>query len=181
MKRRLLLGISLALLGGCSSPAQAGPPPANTAAIAWMDKICVQVQAGGAQLAKLPKIDPTQPQQAKDAMAGYLGTLADAVTALSNTLTSSGAPPVADGRPAVDKAMIRLANAKTTLDAARTKLQHATVTDPASYARVMNEVGTDISAVTAAPGPTVDLRTNNELNEAYGQASSCRKLDGGKS
>src|SRR5438067_5039632 len=103
MKRRLLLGISLALLGGCSTPAQAGPPPANTAAIAWMDKICQQVQAGGAQLAKLPMIDPSKPQQAKDAMAGYLGTLTDAITALSNTLSGAGAPPVADGKPAVDK------------------------------------------------------------------------------
>ncbi|ALG11873.1 hypothetical protein [Kibdelosporangium phytohabitans] len=176
MNRLAVLAAGVVLTAGCSS----GGDGLNRPAIAWADQVCQTVQDGGAKLSQLPRIDGADPHQAKTSLLAYLGSIAEAIDSVSDRLTQSGAPPVAEGQAAVDKAMATLTSARGTLDSARGKLQQAQTTDPVSFQKAVAEVGAGLEPLSGAVGPTKDLRANKELDVAFSHAPTCQRLDGQK-
>lgn len=171
----LVLGSALALSSaacGSSNSANPGPDPAVT----WSEQVCKTVQAGGDKLSKVPQVDPSSPQKAKDSLLSYLGVLSDALQSVADGIKAAGAPPVADGQATVDKVIANIADAKQSVESARTKLQQAQVTDTASFQQTLGEIGAGMQKFQGAVGPTKDLRANGALNEAFGKAPTCQKL-----
>jgi len=176
MNRAALAGLTLTLglAAGCGSDSSGDQ--VNGQAIAWAEQVCQTVQVGGQRLSEPPQVDPTNPQLAKDSLVGYLGVLLEALDSVAQGISRAGAPPVADGQSAVDKAMEALGKNRTAIGDARTKLQQAP-SDPVSFQQVLTDVGTQLGQLGSAEGPTKDLRSNPALNEAFTQAPTCQRLD----
>jgi hypothetical protein len=182
MIRRLITAVAVTasactVLAGCGSDDK----PADSPAVAWSEAVCKSIDAGSAKLTQIPSIDPTNPAAAKDSLLGYLGSVSGALDTLSKDIKAAGAPPVKDGQTTLDKAMATLTTTKAALDGARTKLQAAVITDPASYQVAMGELSTIMGSVANIEGPAKDFKDQPELKEAFGKAPTCLKINGGQS
>lgn len=175
MKRALLAVFSCMAIAACDSGSSDGGGQVSGKAIAWAEQVCQNVQAGGERLSQLPQVDPSNPVGARDSLVSYLGVLTEALDSLASGLTSAGAPPVDNGQSAVNAAMSTLTKTRTAVGDARTKLQQ-TPGDPASFQKVLTEIGEGMGKLDAAEGPTKDLRANPQLNEAFTQAPTCKRL-----
>ncbi|HET9137982.1 hypothetical protein [Actinophytocola sp.] len=176
-RRRSPALVSLIVSGlavaGCSGAEDDSGGPA----VAWAERVCASVEQGAQGLA-LPAADLTDPQAAKTAFDAYLGQVAQALDRVSAELRAAGAPPVADGQQAVDSAMGTITEIKTAIEGARTRVAALPVTDAGSFQAALNDVGTGLAKIDSVEGPTKDLKANPALNEAFGKAPACRRIDG---
>jgi hypothetical protein len=166
------LGLALAGCGDANSGGGGGD------AVAWAEKVCKSVEGDLAVLTKTPDVDPSNPQQAKESLVTYLGSFATALDHMASGIRDAGTPPVADGAKAVDTVSSALAEAKTSVESAKTNLEQANVSDPASFQAAFTKVGEDMAKLSSLDDPTKDLKANKELNDAFEQAPTCKKLDG---
>jgi hypothetical protein len=176
----LALAATVTACGSDSGTSVSDQQPTNDKAVAWVEQVCKTVEAGGQKLSTLPKIDPTNPQAAKDGLVGYLGSLVDALDGVAKGIRAAGVPPVADGQQTVDNALGTIAKVQGALDGARTKLTQATTADPVSFQKAMADATAGIGQLDPA-GPTKDLKANVALRDAFSAAPTCKRIDAASS
>jgi hypothetical protein len=181
MIRRLvtLVAVAAALTACSNSSNSSGNKPSNGGGdpVAWAEKVCKSVESQLATMAQSPNIDPNDPKQAKESLLAYLGSFATALDRIAGGIKDAGNPPVADGSQVVDKVTNAMQDAKKSVEDARANLEKASVTDPQSFQQAYTKVGEDMSKVSNMEDPTKDLKANKELNDAFGKAPTCMKLD----
>ncbi|MBM7773531.1 hypothetical protein JOD54_003735 [Actinokineospora baliensis] len=169
--------IALAITGAALASA-CSAPPAQAPAVGWVDRICSTMVLNGARLSQLPAVDPGDPVRAKEGLLTFLTSLSESLTAVGDGITNAGAPPVADGGAAVEKALAGLEGARTSVDSARSKLAGVSVADPVAFQMAVAELADGLSGLADNRGPLRDLRENPGIEDAYREAGSCRALDG---
>ncbi|MFE0021208.1 hypothetical protein [Amycolatopsis sp. NPDC059021] len=162
---------------GASKPADAGHH-ADPAALAWADKVCTGVAAGSAKLSQPPAMDPGDPQRSKDAMVGFLTSLTAALDDMAGGIRAAGVPPVPDGQSAVDKATTTLGDTKSKVADTKAKMQDAKVTDQTSLQKAIGEADGTMSKLSEPEGPIKDLKANPELNLAFAESPTCKRVYG---
>ncbi|OLR92091.1 hypothetical protein [Actinokineospora bangkokensis] len=177
------VAIAIGSLSACGSDSGSGSGgsagPASDPAVAWMDKVCGSLAAGGKQLSEIPSVDPTDPSKAKAGLVTFLTNLSTALGSVSTSIKDAGVPPVADGQATVDKAQATIDGARTSLDSAKTRLEAVSATDPVAFTNALQEISPSLSAFSNTEGPLKDLKANPELNEAFGKTPACKQVDSG--
>ncbi len=163
----------------CSASPPADPGRhADPAALAWVDKVCTGVAAGSAKLSQPPAVDDADPVKTRDAMVEFLGRLGSALDDMAGGLRGAGVPPVPDGQSAVDKATGNLTETKTKLAETKAKMEQAKVTDQPSLRRVVSEADATMGQLADPEGPIKDLKANPELNLAFSESATCKRVYG---
>ncbi|MEC3978412.1 hypothetical protein [Amycolatopsis sp. H20-H5] len=170
--------LGLALTGCGSKGAADDGPHADPAAIAWVDKVCTGVQAGSAKLANPPAFDQADPQKARDAMVGFLTSISSALDDMAGGIKGAGLPPVPNGQVTVDKATGTLTETKAKVDATRTRMQAAKISDKEGLQQVIAEANTSMGQLSDPEGPIKDLKANPELNLAFAESPTCKRVYG---
>lgn len=188
MTRRTLAGMFAVLaavaLTGCGSGDQDSAAqdteaqPLNPAAVSWAEQVCQAVDSGADTLTQLPALNPAEPATTRDALVTYLGSMSEALSAVGDTITSEGTPPVTGGDKAVENAMTTISSEKSALEEAKTTLADATITDEKSFQQAISQVRSVFDELGNAEGPMKDLKANPELNKAISQATTCQELAG---
>ncbi|MET8849256.1 hypothetical protein [Amycolatopsis sp. NPDC004625] len=177
-----VLAMSAAALLSCAACASDTPPDpgrhADPAALAWVDKVCTGVAAGSAKLAQPPAVDDADPVKTRDAMVGFLGRLGSALDDMAGGIRTAGVPPVPDGQSVVDKATGNLTETKTKLAETKTRMEQAKVTDQPSLRKVISEADSTMGQLADPEGPIKDLKTNSELNLAFSESATCKRVYG---
>jgi hypothetical protein len=177
-----VLAMAAAALLSCSAcgsdtPADPGRH-ADPAALAWVDKVCTGVAAGSAKLSQPPAVDDADPVQTRDAMVDFLGRLGSALDDMAGGIRTAGVPPVPDGQSVVDKATGNLTETKTKLGETKTKMEQAKVTDQPSLRQVISEADATMGRLADPEGPIKDLKANPELNLAFSESATCKRVYG---
>lgn len=107
-----------------------------------------------------------------------LGRLGSALDDMAGGLRDAGVPPVPDGQSAVDKVTGNLGKTRTKLAATKTTMEQAKVTDDASLRRVISEADATMGRLADPEGPIKDLKANPELNLAFGESATCKRVYG---
>ena len=177
-----VLVMSAAALLSCAACASDTPPDpgrhADPAALAWVDKVCTGVAAGSAKLSQPPAVDDADPVKTRDAMVGFLGRLGSALDDMAGGLRTAGVPPVPNGQSAVDKATGNLTETKTKLAETRSKMEQAKVTDQPSLRKVISDADATMGQLADPEGPIKDLKANPELNLAFSESATCKRVYG---
>ncbi len=177
-----VLVMSAAALLSCAACASDTPPDpgrhADPAALAWVEKVCTGVAAGSAKLSQPPAVDDADPGKTRDAMVDFLGRLGSALDDMAGGLRGAGVPPVPDGQSVVDKATGNLAETKTKLAETRTRMEQAKVTDQPSLRKVIAEADSTMGQLADPEGPIKDLKANPELNLAFSESATCKRVYG---
>lgn len=171
MARHAMIGLLLvagACAGGCG-----GDKPG--AAEIWAGEVCSSLAKSGAT-PKPPPVDGRDPGSSRDAVVSYLDDASTRLEALEGTLKAKGAPPVADGQDALDRALGSLATTRTAVDDAKTGLAGAKVVDERTLSLALSSAAPGITAVTSYAGPAAELKANPALAEAFDRAGSCEGL-----
>ncbi|WP_372664307.1 hypothetical protein [Amycolatopsis kentuckyensis] len=177
-----VLAMAAAALLSCSAcgsdtPADPGRH-ADPAALAWVDKVCTGVAAGSAKLSQPPAVDDADPVKTRDAMVDFLGRLGSALDDMAGGLRTAGVPPVPDGQSAVDKATGNLTETKTKLAETKAKMEQAKVTDQPSLRKVISDADATMGQLADPEGPIKDLKANPELNLAFSESATCKRVYG---
>ncbi len=164
----------------CGSDAPAADPGrhADPAALAWVDKVCTGVAAGSAKLSQPPAVDSADPVKTRDAMVDFLGRLGSALDDMAGGIRGAGVPPVPDGQSAVDKATGNLTATKTKVGETKAKMEQAKVTDDASLRKVISEADATMGQLADPEGPIKDLKANPELDLAFSESATCKRVYG---
>ncbi|MBE1501551.1 hypothetical protein H4696_008651 [Amycolatopsis lexingtonensis] len=163
----------------CGSEAPADPGRhADPAALAWVDKVCTGVAAGSAKLAQPPAVDNADPVKTRDAMVDFLTRLGSALDDMAGGIRGAGVPPVPDGQSAVDKATGNLTETKAKVGETKTKMEQAKVTDDASLRKVISEADATMGQLADPEGPIKDLKANPELDLAFSESATCKRVYG---
>ncbi|WIX84994.1 hypothetical protein [Amycolatopsis sp. DG1A-15b] len=177
-----VLVMSASALLSCAACASDTPPDpgrhADPAALAWVDKVCTGVAAGSAKLSQPPSVDDADPVKTRDAMVDFLGRLGSALDDMAGGLRGAGVPPVPDGQSAVDKATGTLTETKTKLAETKTRMEQAQVTDQPSLRKVISEADSTMGQLADPEGPIKDLKANPELNLAFSESATCKRVYG---
>ncbi|MDS0132074.1 hypothetical protein H5970_02155 [Amycolatopsis sp. CM201R] len=177
-----VLVMSAAAVLSCAACASDTPPDpgrhADPAALAWVDKVCTGVAAGSAKLSQPPAVDEADPVKTRDAMVDFLGRLGSALDDMAGGLRGAGVPPVPDGQSVVDKATGNLTETKTKLAETKTKMAQAKVTDQPSLRKVIAEADSTMGQLADPEGPIKDLKANPELNLAFSESGTCKRVYG---
>lgn len=177
-----VLVMSAAAVLSCAACASDTPPDpgrhADPAALAWVDKVCTGVAAGSAKLSQPPAVDEADPVKTRDAMVDFLGRLGSALDDMAGGLRGAGVPPVPDGQSVVDKATGNLTETKTKLAETKTKMAQAKVTDQPSLRKVIAEADSTMGQLADPEGPIKDLKANPELNLAFSESATCKRVYG---
>lgn len=175
----VLSAAALLSCAACDSDAPADPGRhADPAALAWVDKVCTGVAAGSAKLSQPPAVDDADPVKTRDAMVGFLGRLGSALDDMAGGIRTAGVPPVPDGQSAVDKATGNLGETKSKLAETKAKMAQAKVTDQASLRRVIADADATMGKLADPEGPIKDLKANPELNLAFSESATCKRVYG---
>lgn len=177
-----VLAMSAAALlscAACSSDAPADPGRhADPAALAWVDKVCTGVAAGSAKLSQPPAVDSADPVKTRAAMVDFLGKLGSALDDMAGGIRTAGVPPVPDGQSVVDKATGNLTETRTKVGETKTKMEQAKVTDDASLRKVISEADATMGQLTNPEGPIKELKANPELDLAFSESATCKRVYG---
>lgn len=177
-----VLAMSAAALLSCAACASDTPPDpgrhADPAALAWVDKVCTGVAVGSAKLAQPPAVDDADPVKTRDAMVGFLGRLGSALEDMAGGIRTAGVPPVPDGQSVVDKATGNLTETQSKLTQTKTRMEQATVTDQAGLRKVISEADSTMGRLADPEGPIKDLKANPELNLAFSESATCKRVYG---
>ncbi|WP_244210784.1 hypothetical protein [Amycolatopsis kentuckyensis] len=170
-----------ALLSGAACASDTPPDPgrhADPAALAWVDKVCTGVAAGSAKLSQPPAVDDADPAKTRDAMVDFLGRLGSALDDMAGGMRGAGVPPVPDGQSVVDKATGNLTETKTKLAETKAKMEQAKVTDQPSLRKIIAEADSTMGQLADPEGPIKDLKANPELNLAFSESATCKRVYG---
>jgi hypothetical protein len=181
MHSAVLLMSAAALLSCAACASDAPPDPgrhADPAALAWVDKVCTGVAAGSAKLSQPPSVDDADPVKTRDAMVEFLGRLGSALDDMAGGLHGAGVPPVPDGQSVVDKATGNLTETKTKLAETKTRMEQAQVTDQPSLRKVISDADSTMGQLADPEGPIKDLKANPELNLAFSESATCKRVYG---
>ncbi|GAA4524592.1 hypothetical protein [Amycolatopsis samaneae] len=171
--------LAVVALTACGSPRPADTGHhADPAALAWADKVCTGVAAGSAKLSRPPALDPADPGRSKDAMVGFLTSLAAALDDMAGGIRAAGVPPVPDGQSAVDRATTTLGDTRAKVADTKAKMQDAKVTDQAGLQKVIGDADGTMSKLSEPEGPIKDLKANPELNLAFAESPTCKRVYG---
>ncbi|QWF83832.1 hypothetical protein [Amycolatopsis sp. CA-230715] len=172
------LGLAVA---ACSSPQ---PAPQDTgqhadpAAVAWADKVCTGVQAGSAKLSNPPSLQSGDASKTADAIVKFLASISSALDDMAGGIKAAGPPPVPNAQAVVDKAAGTLGETKTMLDQTKTKMEQAKVGDQKSLQKLVTDADASFAKLSEPGGPIKDLRANPELNLAFDESPTCRRVYG---
>jgi hypothetical protein len=170
---------ALLTCAACGPDAPADPGRhADPAALAWAGKVCTGVAAGSAKLSQPPAVDAADPVKTRDAMVEFLGRLEAALGDMAGGIRTAGVPPVPDGQSVVDKATGNLDETKTKLAATKTRMEQAKVTDQGSLRQVISEADATMGQLADPEGPIKDLKANPELNLAFSESATCKRVYG---
>lgn len=172
MMRRLIAGAAVlaaagAAVTGCGT--QETDPPG----LAWASNVCSYVGKGASNL-RMPQVDTSRPQVARDGIVMFLKTLSAQLDTLTVNLRAQGAPPVDGGKATYDSTMRTLTANKNALESTTTRLEQAKVTDAASLRKALTDAGNGVRKLVDYKGPAQDFRTNPALDKAFGQSPTCR-------
>lgn len=78
----------------------------------------------------------------------------------------------------VDKAAGTLGETKTMLDQTKTKMEQAKVGDQKSLQKLVTDADASFAKLSEPGGPIKDLRANPELNLAFDESPTCRRVYG---
>ncbi len=174
--------MAAAALLSCAACASDTPPDpgrhADPAALAWADKVCTGVAAGSAKLAQPPAVDDADPAKTRDAMVDFLGRLGSALEDMAGGLRTAGVPPVPDGQSVVDKATGNLTETRGKLAETKAKMEQAKVVDQPSLRQVISEADATMGKLADPEGPIKDLKANPELDLAFSESATCKRVYG---
>ncbi|MGW4400963.1 hypothetical protein ACWEHA_37190 [Amycolatopsis nivea] len=177
-----VLAMSAAVLISCAACSSAAPADtgrhADPAALAWVDKVCTSVAAGSAKLSQPPAADSAAPGKTRDAMVAFLDRLGSALGDMASGLRAAGVPPVPDGQSAVDKAAANLSETTNKIAATKAKMEQAKVDDQASLHQAVAAADATMGQLTDPEGPIKDLKANPELNLAFAESPTCKRVYG---
>lgn len=145
-------------------------------AVAWADEVCSSMKDDVAAVSNRPEIDQSNPQAAKDGLVAYLGTLETALDGMASAVTDAGTPPVDDGEAAATGFLAQISAAKDKVTSAKSKIDAASVDDPAGFQAAVTSATEDLTAL-GDLDPTASFSDNKELKEAYDKAKSCQELE----
>ncbi|GLZ40310.1 hypothetical protein [Actinokineospora sp. NBRC 105648] len=151
---------------------------ANAGAVAWAEKVCSTVAPQVAQLSQAPNLDPSDPVKAKTNLDAYFDKQISALDTMASGFQSAGAPPVADGDQLVEKATAGIKQAKTVVESAKTELASVDTSTPEAFQAGFVKVAENLQKLSESDDPTASLKGNQELDAAFQQAPTCKKLDG---
>lgn len=147
-------------------------------AVAWADEVCSELQDDLSALTTQPEIDQSNPQAAKDSLVTYLGTLETSLDGMASAVEDAGTPPVDGGEEAVEGFVSQIGTAKEAVTSAKTKVEGASVNDPAGFQKAVTSAVEDLQSLSELD-PTNSFSENQELNKAYEDAESCQELEAG--
>ncbi|MDX3191419.1 hypothetical protein PV458_23670 [Streptomyces sp. MN03-5084-2B] len=177
-----VLVMSAAALLSCAACASDAPPDpgrhADPATLAWVEKVCTGVAAGSAKLSQPPAVDDADPAKTRDAMVDFLSRLGSALEDMAGGLRTAGLPPVPDGQSVVDKAMGGLAETKTKLAETKSRMEQAKVTDQGGLRQVVSDADATMGQLADPEGPIKVLKANPELDLAFSESATCKRVYG---
>jgi hypothetical protein len=97
---------------------------------------------------------------------------------MAGGIRTAGVPPVPDGQSAVDKATGNLTETRTKLAETKSKMEQAKVTDQPSLRQVISEADATMGQLADPEGPIKDLKANPELNLAFSESATCKRVYG---
>ena len=147
-------------------------------AVAWADSVCSSIQDDLSALTTQPEIDQSNPQAAKDSLVTYLGTLETSLDGMAGAVEDAGTPPVDGGEEAVAGFVDQIGTAKEAVTSAKTKIEGASVDDPAGFQTAVTSAVEDLQSLSQLD-PTNSFSENPDLNEAYNEAEACQELEAG--
>lgn len=172
------LGLAVAACGSKAPAPQDTGQHADPAAIAWADKVCTGVQAGSAKLGNPPSLQSGDVTKTADAIVKFLGSISSALDDMASGIKAAGPAPVPNAQAAVDKAAGTLGETKTMLDQTKSKMEQAKVGDQKSLQKLVSDADASFAKLSEPGGPIKDLRANPELNLAFDESPTCRRVYG---
>ncbi|MFE9743938.1 hypothetical protein ACFYOT_03435 [Saccharothrix saharensis] len=167
------------VVAGCGSgddstaPTSSSATPSDTAAVAYMDKVCTATTTFVAGPRKPPQVDPNDPAKGKAEMAAYMGQLADASAQTAAKLREVGPSPVAGGDEYVEKMAVTFTDLAKNFTDAKAATEAADANDPVGGLQAAGEAITRMDAFFA---PLKELESVPELAAAAEKAAACQDL-----
>lgn len=144
--------------------------------VAWADSVCTSLQDDIEAITTQPEIDQSNPQAAKDSLVEFLGKIETSLDGMASAVQDAGAPPVDNGEAAVDQFVDQVGTAKEAVTGAKTKVEGASVEDPAAFQTAVMSAVEDLQKLSDLD-PTGDFSENPELDKAFKEAAACKEIE----
>ncbi|GAA3891878.1 hypothetical protein GCM10022243_65990 [Saccharothrix violaceirubra] len=179
MRSRLVATLAVAAVltactgGGGGTAQSTSAKPDDSAAVAYMGKVCSAASA----FVDAPKTPPglagDDPAKLKADMARYMGQMADAFTKSATALREVGPSPVGAGDSEVAAMATTFTDIAAAFADAKTKIEAADAGDPTGG---LQAAGDAIAKMDEFVVPLRELDATPELKGAAEKAESCQKL-----
>ncbi|PRY46217.1 hypothetical protein [Umezawaea tangerina] len=149
--------------------------------VAWIDKVCGASLDVIKTLSTEPALDTTDPAKMQQQFAAWLGDGSTAVDGAVKKLNDLKNGPHPDSEKLATSAADIFGQLKTALDKAKTGVEAANPSDPASIAAAFTQVATDMQAVAKVGEDFDGVLVRSNLAEAEKKAPNCKAIDSGTS
>lgn len=165
----------LSAIGGCSAVGEE-QDAAPSAEVAWAGTVCEAVADGAAKVPHFPRVDPSDPEKAKQGFVDHLRTLSGALDGVRDAIKEAGVPPVSDGKSAFNQAVKRLGSSVKSMDQVAAKLEKTAANDQKAMREALTSAQSAVEKAGTANGLIKKLRTNKALDQAASKAAACREF-----
>ncbi|MET1071869.1 MAG: hypothetical protein ABWY11_04395 [Umezawaea sp.] len=145
--------------------------------VAWIDKVCGASLDVIKTLSTEPALDTTDPAKMQQQFAAWLGDGSTAVDGAVKKLNDLKDGPHPDSEKLATSAADIFGQLKTALDKAKTGVEAANPSDPASIAAAFTQVATDMQAVAKVGEDFDGVLVRSNLAEAEKKAPNCKAID----
>ena len=159
--------------GGDSTAPPSSASPSDTAAVAYMDKVCTAASSFATVPKTPPKLDANDPAKLKADMGAYMGQMADAFSQTAAKLRDVGPSPVAGGDQQVEQMAVTFTGIAKNFGDAKAAIEAADANDPVGGLQAAGEAITRLDDFVA---PLKQLEASPELSAAAEKAPACQDL-----
>jgi hypothetical protein len=168
----VVAALALVLVAGCGGSG-GGQLPTADEPVAWAGRLCSALQPLGALKGPWPKLDPNNPAASRDALVSYFTSAEAAAGQALDGLKQAGPSPIAGGDDAATRVHGALLRLQAAYHDAKVKLDAVDPNDPVGLGTQLPGIFKALAA--ASNDKDLDtVGTNQALNDAVKQASSCR-------
>lgn len=161
-----------------SSATMAPPVPTSDGAVAWADDVCGALLPLADALSTPPKVGSSDPEALGEGFGRYFDDGVAALDASLAGLAAVGPSPVDGGDEIVTGLTGTLTTTRTSLAAAKTRLDAIDPADPSELVTSLPALLEPLEAFSDLSDPATALSENPALDRAAEQAPNCRALPG---
>ncbi len=169
----VVAALAVFLVAGCGGSGASNQLPTADDPAAWAGRLCASLQPLGALKGPWPKLDPNNPAAGRDALISYFSSAEEAAGQALEGLKQAGPSPIAGGDDAATRVHGALLRLQAAYHDAKVKLDAIDPNDPVGLGTQLPGIFKALAA--ASNDKDLDtVGTNQALNDAVKQASSCR-------